>query len=71
MKLSYDYYITPGEYKRAERNGISQSTLNRRVRVAMMNKEKAITELLMLKDSQWSKWKGWRRHTNGYLRMKS
>ncbi|AFU16932.1 gp38 (plasmid) [Bacillus thuringiensis MC28] len=57
MKSPYDYYITPDEYKRAEKNGISRCTLNGRVRVSMWDKEKAITEPLTHKDSQWSRWK--------------
>ncbi|QIW18551.1 hypothetical protein [Bacillus thuringiensis] len=57
MRNLYDYYITPDEYDRALENGIGRCTLNGRVRVSMWDKEKAITEPLTLKDSQWSKWK--------------
>ncbi|BAR82269.1 gp38 [Bacillus thuringiensis serovar tolworthi] len=57
MKSPYDYYITPDEYERAERNGINRRTLSARIRVSMWDKEKAITEPLTHKNSQWSKWK--------------
>ncbi|NFQ84163.1 hypothetical protein FDG04_02295 [Clostridium sporogenes] len=38
----YDYYITPEEYKIAEKNGISKRVLDRRIRDLAWDKEKAI-----------------------------
>lgn len=37
-----DYYITPEEYKKAEKKGISAKTLDDRIRVLMWDKEKAL-----------------------------
>ncbi|WP_372632397.1 hypothetical protein [Cohnella sp.] len=39
----YDYYITPEEYEMAERNRISRSQLNDRIRKHAWNKKRAIT----------------------------
>jgi hypothetical protein len=40
----YDFYITPEEYEIAEQNGISNTTLNQRVRELGWEKERALTE---------------------------
>ncbi|PEA85888.1 hypothetical protein [Bacillus thuringiensis] len=42
MKSPYDYYITPDEYERAERKGISASTLRSRIYDFCWRKERAI-----------------------------
>ncbi|EOO23583.1 hypothetical protein IIU_06990 [Bacillus cereus VD133] len=42
MKSPYDYYITPDEYERAERNGVCASTLRSRVYDLCWRKERAI-----------------------------
>lgn len=39
-----NYYITPEDYARAEKNGISKTTLESRVRCSGWNIEKAITK---------------------------
>jgi len=38
----YNYYITPEEYKQAEKNGVDPHNLERRIRLLGWNKEKAI-----------------------------
>lgn len=40
----YDYYITPEEYKAAEANGISQKTLEARIRHYAWDKQRALSE---------------------------
>lgn len=40
----YNFYITPDEYKIAERNGISRHTLDMRIRELAWDKQRAITE---------------------------
>lgn len=45
MRNPYEYYITPEEYEMAAENGISRSTLNRRVRDLGWEKEIAIITL--------------------------
>lgn len=42
--MPYDYYITPQEYKTAEKNGISRWTLEVRVKDLLWDKKRAITE---------------------------
>lgn len=42
--MGHYYYITPDEYDRAEQNGISAITLERRVRLLAWDKERALTE---------------------------
>ncbi|MBM7836424.1 hypothetical protein [Clostridium sardiniense] len=39
-----DYYITPEEYKIAEKNGISKCTLERRIRLYGWDKQRALTQ---------------------------
>ncbi|PER91135.1 hypothetical protein [Bacillus cereus] len=54
MKSPYDYYITPDEYERAERNGISRKLLNVRVRRYAWDKDIAMTKSPR-KTAEWSK----------------
>jgi len=42
MKSPYDYYITPDEYERAERNGICCRVLNERIRNFGWDKDTAM-----------------------------
>ncbi|MCU4757425.1 hypothetical protein OCA26_14980 [Bacillus cereus] len=44
MKSPYDFYITPEEYERAEKNGINNEMLTRRVRNFGWDKEIAMTK---------------------------
>lgn len=44
MYNTYDYYITPGEYEIAERNGIRRQTVEVRIRRFGWGKQKAITD---------------------------
>ncbi|MEN3134544.1 hypothetical protein [Bacillus cereus] len=44
MKSPYDYYITPDEYERAERNGINRGVLNERIRNFGWDKDTAMTK---------------------------
>lgn len=44
MKNPYEYYITSEEYQRAEKNGICKSTLEYRIRAALWERERALTE---------------------------
>ncbi|MDO6634108.1 hypothetical protein [Bacillus thuringiensis] len=44
MKSPYDYYITPDEYERAERNGINRRVLNERIRNLGWDKDIAMTK---------------------------
>ncbi|PEA85895.1 hypothetical protein [Bacillus thuringiensis] len=44
MKSPYDYYITPDEYERAERNGINRRVLNERIRNLGWDKDTAMTK---------------------------
>ncbi|MHC1683450.1 MAG: hypothetical protein AB6733_10920 [Clostridiaceae bacterium] len=40
----YDFYITPEEYERAAKNGISKMTLESRIRLLAWDKERAVSE---------------------------
>src|SRR5699024_10987862 len=40
--MPYDYYITPEDYERALKNGVSKSTLERRVYHQLWDKKRAI-----------------------------
>lgn len=57
------YYITPDDYERAEKNGISRKLLNRRVRGSGWDIEKAITKKPgpggrnCPNSGKWEKWK--------------
>ena len=53
MKV-YDWYITPEEYRIAEKNGIKRDTLEKRIRYHGWDKERAITE--PIKGSKYKKW---------------
>lgn len=53
MKSPYDYYITPDEYERAERNGVSRKLLNVRVRRYAWDKDIAMTKPPQ-KTAEWS-----------------
>ncbi|MEN3133820.1 hypothetical protein ABDI49_25530 [Bacillus cereus] len=44
MKSPYDYYITPDEYERAERNGVNRRVLNERIRNLGWDKDIAMTK---------------------------
>lgn len=56
MRNPYDYYITPKEYEIAAENGISRSTLNRRIRDLGWGKESAITTPVPMRDKYgWNK----------------
>ncbi|AJQ58651.1 hypothetical protein BTT_20610 [Bacillus thuringiensis serovar morrisoni str. 4AA1] len=44
MKSPYDFYITPDEYERAERNGINRRVFNERVRNLGWDKVTAMTK---------------------------
>lgn len=41
---TYDYYITPEDYKIAAQNGITANALNQRIRALAWPKQRAITE---------------------------
>lgn len=56
MYHSKNYYITPEEYEIAQSNGISERTLNTRVRQLGWDKERAITTPVQQKKDR-SKWK--------------
>lgn len=56
MRNPYEYYITPEEYEMAAENGISRSTLNRRVRDLGWEKEIAIITPVPMRDKYgWNK----------------
>lgn len=68
----HNYYITPEEYNIAEKNGISKSTLYRRVYYYGWEKERAInTKPIINKRCEWSKlaWKNGISHAAYYSRV--
>ncbi|MBW3493233.1 hypothetical protein [Bacillus sp. FDAARGOS_1420] len=56
MKSLYDYYITPDEYERAERNGINRRVLNERIRNLGWDKDTAMTKPVRTSNAT-----GWRK----------
>ncbi|MCT4507921.1 MAG: hypothetical protein N4A48_04045 [Tepidibacter sp.] len=55
--MNYEFYITPGEYQEAAKNGIDKQTLETRIRSLAWNKEKAITTPPHIKKRLDSKWR--------------